>query len=152
MVWLPRQQFHSSLKVFEAPIQWRVGMSHTAEWVDAAALAYKEERERRRWVGEGKEGACCVIRMHVYSCLQHLGLPTYGMKCVGQWKCSTYFVKRHSNFAVHFKDPTTVLCKARPNIASNRYLCGQYSMTAVWCCVVLCGDVWCCVVLCGAVW
>ena len=23
--------------------------------------------------GEGKEGACCVIRMHVYSCLQHLG-------------------------------------------------------------------------------
>ena len=48
-------------------------MSHTAEWVEAAALAYKEERERRRWVGEGKEGACCVIRMHVYSCLQHLG-------------------------------------------------------------------------------
>ena len=102
--------------------------------------------------GGGKEGACHVIRTCKAAC-STWGLPTYGMKCVGQWKCSIYFVRRHSNFAVHFKSPNNcLLCKARPNIASNRYLCGQYSMTAVWCCVVLCGDVWCCVVMCDDVW
>lgn len=65
MVWLPWQQFHSSLKVFEPPDQWHVGVSHTAEWVDAASLAYKKERERRRWAGEVGEGACRVTYMYM---------------------------------------------------------------------------------------
>ena len=75
MVWLPWEQFHSSLKVFEAPVQWHVGVSHTTEWVDAAALAYKEERERRRWVGEG---ACHVICTCKAAC-NTWDLPTYSM-------------------------------------------------------------------------
>ena len=50
-VWLPWQQFESVLQVFEVPAQWCVAVSHTTECVDVAALAYKEERERRRWVG-----------------------------------------------------------------------------------------------------
>ena len=88
MVWLPRQQFHSSLKVFEAPIQWRVGMSHTAEWVDVAALAYKEARERRRWAGRGRRGRVVSYICTCIAACSTWGLPTYGMKCVGQWKCS----------------------------------------------------------------
>ena len=56
MVWLPWQQFHSFFKVFQAPLQWQMGVSHTGACVDAAALAYKEERERRRWAGSRERG------------------------------------------------------------------------------------------------
>ena len=58
MVWLPWEQFHSSLTVFQAPLEWQMGVSHTRACVDASALVYKEERERRRWVGSREVCAC----------------------------------------------------------------------------------------------